>query len=341
MTRFISRFFTVALTMLAATSAGAQASDPPSVPDFRYIATRDIDFYGADLDAVFDTTLESCERACSANAQCSAFTFNTRSNACFPKRGVTDRKEYAGAVSAEKIATAPAVLSSAEARAKKLGFLGANDLSDAETLARTIGLRHQGGGLTLDSLLATARAREASGNIAQAMGWTGAAVPRLRPRCGVLATGLIVGFLWGAWHFPLFSGSGSSSGALPPALYLVVLLFSFLPPYRVLMVWVYDRTGSLLVAMVMHFSLIVSNVILVPLAITGATGPTWSLVMAAALWVMVAAVQRQQTLSRQGRGVLAAQRMKRNWKYNSSRSASGYADPQCRVVSRKERKSNP
>ena len=176
MTRFISRFFTVALTMLAATSAGAQASDPPSVPDFRYIATRDIDFYGADLDAVFDTTLESCERACSANAQCSAFTFNTRSNACFPKRGVTDRKEYAGAVSAEKIATAPAVLSSAEARAKKLGFLGANDLTDAETRARTIGLRHQGGGLTLDSLLATARARETSGNIAQAMGWTGAAV---------------------------------------------------------------------------------------------------------------------------------------------------------------------
>jgi hypothetical protein len=55
------------------------------------------------------------------------------------------------------------------------------------------------------------------------------------------------------------------------------------------MVWVYDRTGSLLVAMLMHMSLIISNVILVPLAI-GVHLVTWSLVLAAALWVVVAAV---------------------------------------------------
>ncbi len=122
------------------------------------------------------------------------------------------------------------------------------------------------------------------------LGWTGFAVPRLRPRYGVLATGLIVGFLWGAWHFPLFSGSGSSSGALPPALYLVVLLFSFLPAYRVLMVWVYDRTGSLLVAMLMHAPLAASQLILIPLAISGVHVVTYDLVFAAALWVFVAAV---------------------------------------------------
>ena len=33
------------------------------------------------------------------------------------------------------------------------------------------------------------------------LGWTGFAVPRLRRRYGVLTTGLIVGVLWGAWHF--------------------------------------------------------------------------------------------------------------------------------------------
>lgn len=31
-------------------------------------------------------------------------------------------------------------------------------------------------------------------------GWTGFAIPRLRLRYSILATGLIVGFLWGAWH---------------------------------------------------------------------------------------------------------------------------------------------
>ena len=33
------------------------------------------------------------------------------------------------------------------------------------------------------------------------LGWTGFAVPRLRLRYGVFATGLIVGVLWGAWHY--------------------------------------------------------------------------------------------------------------------------------------------
>jgi uncharacterized protein len=122
------------------------------------------------------------------------------------------------------------------------------------------------------------------------LGWTGFAVPRLRLRYDVLTTGLIVGLLWGAWHFPLFLGSVSASGALPPALYLSVLLFSFLPAYRVLMVWVYDRTGSLLVAMLMHAPLAASQLILIPSAISGVQVVIYDLVFAAALWVFVAAV---------------------------------------------------
>jgi uncharacterized protein len=122
------------------------------------------------------------------------------------------------------------------------------------------------------------------------LGWTGFAVPELRKRYGILPTGLIMGLLWGAWHFPLFSGSAGSSGALPPALLLAVLLFSFLPPYRVLMVWVYDRTGSLLVVMLMHAPLVASQLILIPAAISGVPVVTFDLIFAATLWVVVAAV---------------------------------------------------
>jgi uncharacterized protein len=123
-------------------------------------------------------------------------------------------------------------------------------------------------------------------------GWTGFAIPRLRLRYGVFTTGLIVGALWGAWHFLVnFWSSGSPSGALSPALLLHSVIFSVgvLPAYRMLMVWVYDRTGSLLVAMLMHASLTAGNVILVPSA-RGATLVIWSLVLAAALWVVVAGV---------------------------------------------------
>jgi membrane protease YdiL (CAAX protease family) len=143
------------------------------------------------------------------------------------------------------------------------------------------------------SLLLIGIAAGLTGGFLEELGWTGFAIPRLRLRYGVLTSGLIVGFLWGAWHLLMnFWTSGGPSGALALALLLHSLIFSvgILPAFRVLIVWVYDRTGSLLVAMLMHFSLIVSNVILVPVAIAGATGPTWSLVMAAVLWVIVAAV---------------------------------------------------
>jgi uncharacterized protein len=123
------------------------------------------------------------------------------------------------------------------------------------------------------------------------LGWTGFAVPRMRLRYSVLSTGLFVGLLWGSWHFlPFFWGSGTTSGVVPVTLFLLVLLFSWLPAYRVLMVWVYERTGgSLLVAMLMHVSLVASNVILAPLA-TGVSQVTYNLVWAAVLWPAVGVV---------------------------------------------------
>ena len=125
--------------------------------------------------------------------------------------------------------------------------------------------------------------------LCEELGWTGFVIPRLRLRYGVVTTGLIVGLLWGAWHFPLFSG-GDLSGALSLALFLPVQLFSFLPAYRVLMVWVYDRTGSLLVAMLMHASLTASTLILQPLEVAGMRGLTYDLVLAGALWLLIAAL---------------------------------------------------
>jgi membrane protease YdiL (CAAX protease family) len=126
--------------------------------------------------------------------------------------------------------------------------------------------------------------------IFEELGWTGFAIPRMRLRYGVLGTGLIVGLLWGAWHFPpFFWGSGTTSEVVPVALFLPVLLFTWLPAYRVLMVWVYDRTGSLLVAILMHASLVASNAILAPLA-TGVSQVTYNLMWAAVLWVVVGVV---------------------------------------------------
>jgi uncharacterized protein len=129
------------------------------------------------------------------------------------------------------------------------------------------------------------------GGIFEELGWTGFATPTLlrRMRYGVLGTGLIVGVLWGVAHFPLYYwASGDLSGVLLPAVVAANVLAWF-PPYRVLMVWVYDRTESLLVAMLMHGSATGGLVIFASLA-PGWPLFTYCLVFGAVLWMVVGVV---------------------------------------------------
>jgi uncharacterized protein len=143
--------------------------------------------------------------------------------------------------------------------------------------------------------------------IFEELGWTGFVIPRLRLRHSVLATGLFVGVMWGVWHILVNVLAGNTmTGALSLAIYLpatlFVLLVGWMPAYRVLMVWIYERTnGSLLVAMLMHASLTFSTLSVAPLAISGAALVTYQLVFAAALWVVVGVVAVAQGghLSRQ------------------------------------------
>jgi len=130
-----------------------------------------------------------------------------------------------------------------------------------------------------------------AGGFMEELGWSGFAVPRLLSRRGVVATGLFVGVLWGAWHFVSnFWGSSEAAGTIPVVLWMASLLFTFLPPYRVLMVWVFKNTKSVLVMMLMHTSLITFWLISTPVALTPERQVTWYIVWGVALWLMVAVV---------------------------------------------------
>jgi membrane protease YdiL (CAAX protease family) len=130
------------------------------------------------------------------------------------------------------------------------------------------------------------------GGLLEELGWTGFAVPRLRRRYSALTAGLIVGLLWGAWHLLVaFWASRGLAGQSSLANFVAGFLAFYviaLPAYRVLMVWVYDRTDSLLVAMLMHAMLSASTIVLQPM--TTGSHLTWNLVLAAVLWFVVAAV---------------------------------------------------
>jgi uncharacterized protein YfaS (alpha-2-macroglobulin family) len=109
-----------------------------AMPTDRFVFVRNIDYYGADLTNLFDTTLAACEQACAAQDACQAFTYNTRSNSCFPKAAISDQQFYDGAVSARRIAIDPATLAKAQTRANDLMFLPREDLAAAFNLVAEI-----------------------------------------------------------------------------------------------------------------------------------------------------------------------------------------------------------
>lgn len=112
---------------LAVIGVSLAAATWAQVPESRFVMSRDVDFYGADLDPVFDTTLNACMAQCAADQACAAFTFNARASACFPKRSTSDRTAYDGAVSGVKIATEPSILVSAPGAGPRSGVLGGSN----------------------------------------------------------------------------------------------------------------------------------------------------------------------------------------------------------------------
>ncbi len=166
------RFFgLICLVLVWSSTAFAQAV----IPDQRYVLTQDMDFFGADRTALFDTTFPACQRACSADSQCVAFTFNSRSNACFPKSAISDQQPYAGAVSATRLSTDPGLKQAAIARAATLGASD-QDSAAALELAQAVGARHPVNGQTVEALLAASRASWDRGDRVGALNWTGAAI---------------------------------------------------------------------------------------------------------------------------------------------------------------------
>ncbi len=132
--------------------------------------------------------------------------------------------------------------------------------------------------------------------ILEEVGWFGFVIPEMRQRRSPLMVGLIVGLIWGAWHIMANDiwAIKTYSGEIPTVLYAVLSGLSFLigqlPPFRILMVWAYERTGSLLLMVVMHFSLTACSITFAPTTMTGWKVLIYSMAVAAVFWVIAAVV---------------------------------------------------
>jgi alpha-2-macroglobulin len=172
----MSLFRLITATLISLALLAGQGAAQDIVPEQRYLYSNDVDFYGADLTNLFNTTQEACERACSAQDACVAFTFNKRSNACFPKSAISDRQPFQGALSAGKVLTDPQVLTGVPARLDDLDFLQEYDLTQAAELAQRNTRRFSVGGAALNDLLSAMQGQQQAGMTGNARDWAGRAV---------------------------------------------------------------------------------------------------------------------------------------------------------------------
>jgi len=143
---------------------------------------------------------------------------------------------------------------------------------------------------TRSAFLLTGLAVGVGAGFFEELGWSGVAVPHMLAQRKLMATGVRVGLVWGAWHFlAIYWGSADAVGSVPAPVYLLVALFSFLVPFRILMTWVYQNTRSTLIGVLMHASLTSSMLILGP-PVSGYELLTYDLAFGAVLWIAVAIV---------------------------------------------------
>lgn len=123
------------------------------------------------------------------------------------------------------------------------------------------------------------------------VGWSGYAVPRLLQSYTVLKTGVITGVLWGLWHFPPFWEVDTFSlSSRIPLLLLFGRLFTWIIPFRVIMVWFYSkmmkRSLALMLMILMHTSLVFCMIAIEP-PLHDSELLTYILSWAVVLWLTV------------------------------------------------------
>jgi len=117
-------------------------------------------------------------------------------------------------------------------------------------------------------------------------GWTGFALPRLRKKHSALASALIIGPIWGLWHFlGDYWGRRVAFGKLVFLNFAVFVVL--IMAYRVLMTWVYNNTdGNLSLAIFMHASFSGSLYIFMPPFTSLIDHIVAHFVLAVILWVI-------------------------------------------------------
>jgi uncharacterized protein len=121
-------------------------------------------------------------------------------------------------------------------------------------------------------------------------GWMGYAFPKMQLTRSALTTSLFLGVIHVLWHIvPDYLGASGTRGAYWLPHFLAMMLVA-MTAMRVLIVWVYVNTRSLLLAQLMHASSTGFLAVLDPTSISPAYSTLWYAIYGVVLWIVVAVV---------------------------------------------------
>jgi len=127
------------------------------------------------------------------------------------------------------------------------------------------------------------------GGFLEEIGWTGFALPKLQLKYTPFITGIILGFIHAVWHLP-----GDYLGGI--SFYNELYLFHFLLwilaliAFRLLVIWIYNHSKSLLLAQLAHASFTGCQLIFGPPAATTSESILWYGIFAATLCIVVTVI---------------------------------------------------
>jgi membrane protease YdiL (CAAX protease family) len=146
------------------------------------------------------------------------------------------------------------------------------------------------------------------GPLEEELGWRGFALPRLQARRSAFSASVMLGFVWGVWHIPLYfvAGTGQQETAgSAGATFAITAFVVWTIGLSILFTWLFNETrGSLIVAMLFHAAVNLGAFIPAAVASTGAASFLYALVT----WIValiVAARFGQENLATRPRQVLS------------------------------------
>lgn len=101
------------------------------------------------------------------------------------------------------------------------------------------------------------------GPLAEEFGWRGFALPLLDHKGKAFSASIIIGVLWALWHAPLFwAQTGTAISGFEIDAYMIALFFFAVIGSSFIYTWLFNRTGSLAAAILLHLGMNASGTII-------------------------------------------------------------------------------